>query len=308
MHSQSHLPLQNARKFAWLSIAAAIVTITLKLTAWQFTGSVGLLSDALESGVNLVAAIVALIALTIAAREPDEEHAYGHGKAEYFSSGVEGGLIILAAVGIFISAIPRFIHPQPLEQVGIGLAVSVVASIVNALVGWRLLIAAKQTRSIVLKADAEHLFTDVWTSMGVIIGVLLVSLTGWNRLDAMIAIGIGVNICFTGYRLVNDSVHGLLDTAIPAEDLATVEAVLNRYSNEYGVVTHALRSRESGTRRFVSFHVLVPGKWSVRQGHDLVGRIENDIRAALPETTVFTHLEPIEEPESWNDAGLDGVG
>ncbi|MCA9833114.1 MAG: cation transporter [Thermomicrobiales bacterium] len=308
MHSHSHLPLQNAKKFAWLSIAAAIVTITLKLLAWQFTGSVGLLSDALESGVNLVAAIVALIALTVAAREPDEEHAYGHGKAEYFSSGVEGGLIILAAVGIFISAIPRLIHPQPLEQIGIGLAVSVVASIVNALVGWRLLAAAKQTRSIVLKADAEHLFTDVWTSIGVIIGVLLVSLTGWNRLDAVIAIAIGVNICFTGYRLVNDSIHGLLDTAIPAEDLATVEAVLNHYSSEYGVVMHALRSRESGTRRFVSFHVLVPGKWSVRQGHDLVGRIEHDIREALPETTVFTHLEPIEEPESWNDTGLDGVG
>ncbi|MCO5214957.1 MAG: cation diffusion facilitator family transporter [Thermomicrobiales bacterium] len=296
----------NPRNFAWLSIAAALATIILKVGAWQLTGSVGLLSDALESGVNLVAAIVALIALTIAAREPDEEHAYGHGKAEYFSSGVEGGLIILAAVGIFISAIPRLLQPQEIERVGIGLAIAVIAAIINGLVGWRLMIAARQTRSIVLRADAHHLFTDVWTSVGVVAGVALVAFTGWLRLDAIIAIAIGINIIFTGYKLVNASIHGLLDTAIPMEDLDKVERVLRRYQMEHDIVTHALRTRESGTRRFVSMHVLVPGDWTVRQGHDLVGAIERDIRDVLPETTVFTHLEPIDEPESWDDAGLDG--
>lgn len=296
----------NPRNFAWLSIAAALATIVLKVSAWQLTGSVGLLSDALESGVNLVAAIVALIALTIAAREPDEEHAYGHGKAEYFSSGVEGGLIILAAVGIFISAIPRLLQPQEIERVGIGLAVAVIAAIINGLVGWRLLIAARQTRSIVLRADAHHLFTDVWTSVGVVAGVALVSVTGWLRLDAIIAIAIGINIIFTGYKLVNASIHGLLDTAIPIEDLDKVERVLRRYQMEHNIVTHALRTRESGTRRFVSMHVLVPGDWTISQGHELVQQLESDIRDALPETTVFTHLEPVDEPESWNDAGLDG--
>lgn len=296
----------NPRNFAWLSIAAALATITLKVGAWQLTGSVGLLSDALESGVNLVAAVVALIALTIAAREPDEEHAYGHGKAEYFSSGVEGGLIILAAVGIFISAIPRLIHPQEIDRVGIGLAVAIVAAIINGLVGWRLLIAARQTRSIVLRADAHHLFTDVWTSVGVVAAVAIVSVTSWLRLDAIIAMVIGVNIIFTGYKLVNDSIHGLLDTAIPAEDLEKVERVLRDYRLEHDIHTHALRTRESGTRRFVSMHVLVPGDWTIRQGHEVVQQLEQDIRDALPETTVFTHLEPIDEPESWNDAGLDG--
>lgn len=296
----------NPRNFAWLSIAAALATITLKVGAWQLTGSVGLLSDALESGVNLVAAVVALIALTIAAREPDEEHAYGHGKAEYFSSGVEGGLIILAAVGIFISAIPRLIHPQEIDRVGIGLAVAIVAAIINGLVGWRLLIAARQTRSIVLRADAHHLFTDVWTSVGVVAAVAIVSVTSWLRLDAIIAMVIGVNIIFTGYKLVNDSIHGLLDTAIPAEDLDKVERVLRDYRLEHDIHTHALRTRESGTRRFVSMHVLVPGDWTIRQGHEVVQQLEQDIRDALPETTVFTHLEPIDEPESWNDAGLDG--
>ncbi len=302
MATHSH----NPRNFAWLSIAAALATIILKVGAWQLTGSVGLLSDALESGVNLVAAIVALIALTIAAREPDEEHAYGHGKAEYFSSGVEGGLIILAAVGIFISAIPRLLQPQEIERVGIGLAVAVIAAIINGLVGWRLMIAARHTRSIVLQADAHHLFTDVWTSVGVVVGVALVAFTGWLRLDAIIAIAIGINIIFTGYKLVNASIHGLLDTAIPMEDLDKVERVLRRYQMEHDIVTHALRTRESGTRRFVSMHVLVPGDWTVSQGHDLVGAIERDIRDVLPETTVFTHLEPIDEPESWDDAGLDG--
>ncbi len=297
---------KSLTSFAWLSIAAAIATITLKMTAWRLTDSVGLLSDALESVVNLVAAIVALIALTIAAREPDEEHAYGHGKAEYFSTGLEGGLIFLASFGIFYSAVPRLINPEPLESIGIGLALATLASAINGLVGWRLMRAAKEHRSITLESDAKHLFTDVWTSVAVVAGVFLVPITGWARLDAILAIIVGINILYTGVQLINRSAHGLLDTAIEDEDLRVVEGVLQRFENEFDIHTHALRTRQSGSRRFVSMHVLVPGEWSVTRGHERVGEIENAIREALPETTVFTHLEPIEEPESWNDSGLDG--
>lgn len=306
MSTSPTTPPKSLAPFAWLSIAAAIITITLKTWAWWATGSVGLLSDALESVVNLVAAIVALIALTVAAREPDEEHAYGHGKAEYFSSGVEGGLVFIAAIGIFYTAIPRLITPEPLEGVGPGLVMATIASAINGAVGWRLMRAAKEYRSITLESDAKHLFTDVWTSVAVIGGVFLVTLTGWGRLDAILAIGVGINILLTGYELLNRSVHGLLDTAISDDEMRVVTAVLENYHNEHGVLTHAIRTRQAGRRRFVSMHVLVPGSWTVSRGHDLVAEIEADIRAALPETTVFTHLEPIEEPESWNDDGLDG--
>lgn len=299
-------PPKSLAPFAWLSIAAAIITIALKTWAWWATGSVGLLSDALESVVNLVAAIVALIALTVAAREPDEEHAYGHGKAEYFSSGVEGGLVFIAAIGIFYTAIPRLFNPEPLEGVGLGLVMATIASAINGAVGWRLMRAAKEYRSITLESDAKHLFTDVWTSVAVIGGVFLVTITGWGRLDAILAIGVGINILLTGYELINRSVHGLLDTAIPDDEMEKVTAVLERFQHEQGVLTHAIRTRQAGRRRFISMHVLVPGSWTVSRGHDLVAEIEADIRAALPESTVFTHLEPIEEPESWNDAGLDG--
>lgn len=297
---------KNLAPFAWLSIAAAVVTIALKTWAWRATGSVGLLSDAMESVVNLVAAIVALIALTVAAREPDQEHAYGHSKAEYFSSGLEGGLVLIAAIGIFYTSVPRLIHPEPLEGVGLGLVMATIASAINGAVGWRLMRAAREYRSITLESDAKHLFTDVWTSVGVIGGVFLVAITGWARLDAILAIGVGINILLTGYQLINRSAHGLLDSAIPDEDMEVVMKVLNHYQHERGILTHAIRTRQAGRRRFVSMHVLVPGTWSVRRGHELVGEIEADIRAALPDTTVFTHLEPIEEPSSWNDTGLDG--
>ncbi len=292
--------------FAWLSIAAALVTIVLKMVAWQLTGSVGLLSDALESVVNLIAAIAALIALNVAAREPDEEHAYGHGKAEYFSSGFEGGLIFLAALGIFYSAFPRLIDPEPLEDVGIGLVIALVASAINGLVGMRLMRAAREYRSVTLEADARHLFTDVWTSVGVVVGIGVVTVTGWNRLDALLAIAVGINVLVTGYQLVNRSIHGLLDTAISARDLEALQRVLDGWQQEHGILTHALRTRQAGRRRFVSMHVLVPGHWTVDQGHDVVVEIERDIRRSLPDTTVFTHLEPLENPVSWNDSGLDG--
>lgn len=297
---------QSLTSYAWLSIAAAIVTITLKMYAWQVTDSVGLLSDALESVVNLVAAIVALIALTVAAREPDEEHAYGHGKAEYFSSGLEGGFIFLAACGIFYTATPRLFDPQPLDDVGIGLVLATIASVINGLVGWRLMRAAREYRSITLESDAKHLFSDVWTGIAVVGGVLIVSLTGWARLDAALAIAVGINIIFTGIELIKRSVNGLLDAAISDEDLAVMQEVLDRYQKDHGVMTHAIRTRQSGRRSFISMHVLVPGTWTVSRGHELVEELEADIRQALPGTTLFTHLEPVEEPESWNDTHLDG--
>lgn len=294
-------------RFAWLSIVAAIVAISLKMLAYWLTGSVGLLSDALESVVNLVAAVAALIALIVAAREPDEEHAYGHGKAEYFSSGLEGLLILFAAVTIVWVAIRRLIDPAPIESAGIGLVVAVVASGVNLVVALRLFTASKRYNSITLEADARHLVTDVWTSAGVVVGIIAVQLTGWTRLDPIIALAVAVNIVWTGYHLLRRSMLGLLDTAIPPEELQIVEKVLDRYRAGGEVQTHALRTRQAASRRFVSVHILVPGAWSVERGHDLADRIEHEIRSDLPGTTVFTHLEPIEDESSWADAGLDGA-
>jgi cation diffusion facilitator family transporter len=292
-------------RYAWLSITTAIVTIALKAIAYQLTGSVGLLSDALESLVNLVAGVAALIALTVAERAPDEEHGYGHTKAEYFSSGLEGMLVLVAALGIVVTAVPRLIDPQPIEQVGVGLVVSTVASLINGAVAWRLFRAAAVYRSVTLSADARHLMTDVWTSVGVLIGVALVALTGWNRLDALVALAVAANILWTGWRLIRESVLGLLDTALPADDLKVIAGVLSRYRSDYGVETHALRSRQAGTRRFMSVHVLVPGGWTVQRGHHLLEQMEADISAALPETTVFTHLESLDDPASWDDVTLD---
>ena len=301
-------PYQTAQtsltRFAWLSIAAAIITIGLKAAAYRLTGSVGLLSDALESLVNLVAAIMALAMLTIAARPPDEEHAYGHNKAEYFSSGVEGALIVLAAVSIGWTAWPRLLQPQLIEQPGLGLAISVAASILNFVVARILFAAARRYHSITLEADARHLMTDVWTSAGVLIGIGAVVLTGWERLDPIIALLVAANIIWTGVQFVRQSALGLLDTALPAEEQVAVRQVLDRYAQPE-MQFHALRTRQSGARRFVSLHVLVPGKWTVHQGHTLLEQIEGDIRAALPNMTVFTHLESLDDPTSWQDTALD---
>lgn len=291
-------------RFAWLSLAAAILTIGLKAGAYALTGSVGLLSDALESIVNLVAAIIALIALTVAHQEPDEEHAYGHEKAEYFASGIEGGLILLAAASIAYAAIDRLIHPQSVEQIGLGLAISVLASLINLGVAVRLRRAGREYRSITLEADAKHLMTDVWTSVGVILGVAAVAVTRWERLDPMIALLVAANIVWSGVQLVRRSALGLLDTALPTEERARIDAVLERYATS-GVQFHALRTREAGSRRFMSVHVLVPGEWTVQDGHALLEKIERDIRGEVPGLTVFTHLEPLNDPVSWADATLD---
>jgi cation diffusion facilitator family transporter len=294
-------------RYAWLSIAAALLTIGMKTTAYYLTGSVGLLSDALESLVNLAGALMALAMLTIAARPADEEHAYGHTKAEYFSSGFEGALILVAAVMITVTAVRRLISPEPLEQVGLGLIISIAASLINLGVALVMLPAAKRYNSITLEADARHLLTDVWTSVGVIIGVALVAITGWLRLDPLVALVVAANIVWTGVRIIRKSIRGLMDIAIPVEEQNALSKVLEPYE-QTGVQFHALRTRQSASRRFVSFHVLVPGEWSVHQGHQLLERIEAGIRNAVPEVTVFTHLESLEDPASWNDSALDRTG
>ncbi len=293
-------------RFAWLSIAAAVLTIALKSAAYFLTGSIGLLSDAVESLVNLVGALMALAMLTIAARPADEDHAYGHGKAEYFSSGVEGTLILIAAVSIGVAAIQRLLSPKPLEQIGFGLGVSIVASLVNLFVALVLSRAGKRYHSITLEANAQHLMTDVWTSAGVLLGVGAVALTGLERLDPIVALLVAGNIIWAGVRIVRKSVLGLMDTALPIEEQKVIQGVLERY-RQSGMQYHALRTRQAGARRFVSFHVLVPGVWTVQRGHNLLEHIESDLRLALPNTTVFTHLESLNDPASWDDTTLDHV-
>ena len=294
----------NLTRYAWLSIAAAVATIALKTMAYLLTGSVGLLSDAVESLVNLVGAVMALSMLTVASRPADEDHSYGHSKAEYFSSGVEGTLILIAALSIVVAAVRRLLAPQPLEQIGVGIAVSVAASLVNLAVALVLVRAGRQHHSITLEANAQHLFTDVWTSAGVIVGVLAVAATDWLPLDPIVALLVAANIVWTGTRIVRRSILGLMDTALPVGELAAVKAALDSHLND-GIEYHALRTRQSGARRFVSLHVLVPGAWTVHRGHELLEDLEARIRAVVPNVTVFTHLESLDDPASWEDQLLD---
>src|SRR3954467_1746078 len=291
-------------RLLWLSVAAAVATISLKVVARALTGSVGVPSDAAESVVNLVAAVVAMAALRWSVKPADEEHAYGHAKAEYFSAGVEGALILIAAAGIAVAAVARLLDPQPLESVGVGLAVSSAASLINLTVGLALLRTGRRARSIVREADGKHLITDVWTSVGVIVGVAGVALTGWERLDPIIALLVAVNIVVTGTGLVRRSVGGLMDQALAEPELQTIRAALAPFK-EKGIEFHALRTRQAGRRAFVSVHVLVPQAWTVQRGHDQVERVEAALREQLPYATVFTHLEPIEDPRSYADTRLD---
>jgi cation diffusion facilitator family transporter len=294
----------STRRYVVLSIVAAVLTISLKLGAYLLTGSVGLFSDAAESVVNLVAALAALWALLYAARPPDEEHAFGHDKAEYFSSGLESALILLAAGWIGVSAWDRLADPQPLQNVGIGLTVALVATAINGGVALVILRAGRRLRSITLRADAQHLFTDVWTSLGVVLGIATVQLTGWLVLDPLIALVVAANILWTGVRLLRDTAQGLLDRALPPEDQAAICGVLSGYEKR-GIRFHALRTRASGPRRFISMHVLVPGEWTVQRGHDLSEKIERDLAAVLPQSTYFIHIEPSEDPVSFADQTLD---
>jgi cation diffusion facilitator family transporter len=292
-------------KFAWLSIGAAIATIALKTGAFVLTGSVGLLSDAIESLVNLAGAIMALIMLTIAARPADDDHVYGHSKAEYFASVTEGILILGAAIGIIFTAVQRLINPHPLEQLGIGLAVSIAASVINFIVARVLLNQGRKRNSITLEADAHHLMTDVWTSVGVIGGVAIAGFTGWSILDPLVAILVALNIIWTGIQLVRRSVSGLMDEALPEGDQKKIQDVMAKY-REKGVDFHALRTRQAAARRFMSVHILVPGEWTVHDAHHVAEYFESDIRTTLGGViTVFTHLEPAEDELSMDDMYLD---
>jgi cation diffusion facilitator family transporter len=291
-------------RFAILSVLAALVTIGLKAGAYLLTGSVGLLSDALESFVNLIAALVALLALSVAARPADDEHAYGHTKAEYFSSGFEGALIVIAAATIVVAAVGRLIAPRPIEAPGLGLTITGIASVINLVVALVLQRAGRRHESITLEADGQHLMADVWTSLGVIIGVGAAALTGWLWLDAMVAIAVAINVLRSGVRLLRRSMLGLLDTSLPDETLATITSILESHGKA-GVRYHALRTRQAGARRFISCHILVPGHWTVQRGHDLLEQIEERIREAVPRSVVDTHLEPIEDPVSWEDTRLE---
>lgn len=295
---------KSLTRFAWLSIAAALVTIGLKTAAYLITGSVGLLSDAVESLVNLLGGIMALAMLTIAARPADEDHAYGHGKAEYFSSGLEGGLILVAAVSIAVAAVLRLITPQPLHELGIGLTVSVAAAVVNLIVALLILRAGRKHNSITLEANAKHLLTDVWTSVGVVAGIGLVVVTGWQWLDPVVALLVAANIIWTAIGIMRRSVGGLMDISISAADLEAVRKIFQTYEAD-SVKFHALRTRQSGAQRFISVHVLVPGDWTVQRGHELLEKIEADIRRAVADAVVFTHLESLDDPASWEDEGLE---
>ncbi len=293
-----------ASAFAWLPIAAALATMALKGWAYLATRSVGLLADALESLVNLAAALVTLVALRIAERPPDDTHLYGHEKAEYFASGVEGTLIVVAAVSIAVSAGERLLHPRALLRLDLGLVLAGAATAVNLALGLFLLRAGRSRRSIALRGSGLHLLTDVWTSVGVLVALVAVRTTGWQPLDPLVGLAVAAQIAWTGGRLVHTSVGGLMDSALPPEQVRAVAEVLDGYAGR-GVRYHALRTRRSGTRSFVSCHVQVPGSWTVQEGHDLLEEIEEAIRHRLPDASLLTHLEPVEDPRSWSDEALD---
>jgi len=291
-------------RFAWLSIGVAIITIALKTIAYFQTGSVGLLSDALESRVNLAGAVMALAMLYVASRPEDKNHHFGHSKAEYFSSGMEGGFIIIAAGGIAYTAIERLINPQPLEQLGVGLMVSAIAGVINFAAALVIGHNGRKHNSVTLIANSKHLMTDVWTSLGVLGGVGLVVITGWAPLDSFVAIAVAINIVWSGIGILRQSVSGLMDSVLPDEELQLIREKINEILPE-GTIFHALMTRQAGARRFVSFHVLVPGNWTIEQGHVVLEKLEVEITQLLPNMVVFTHIEPLDDPASWKDQVLD---
>lgn len=297
--------MRDLSRFAWLSVAAAVATITMKTAGYFVTGSVGLLSDAAESLVNLVAAVVALVVLKIIAKPADSDHEFGHSKAEYFSAGLEGAMIFIAAGFIIAAAIGRLMDPQPFESVGLGLVLSVLASVVNLVVALILLRAGREHNSITLTADGKHLMADVWTSAGVIVAVLLVWLTEWWWLDPVIALAVALNILYTGYSLLVEAGGGFMDKAMEGEDRADVDRILDSHRDpKRRIDVHEVRTRVSGRQRFIEFHVLVPGKWSVEHGHDILEAMEDDLRDRFPGVHISSHLEPIEDERAYGDVDL----
>lgn len=292
-------------RYALLSLVAALLTLLIKLVAWRLTGSVGLLSDALETVVNVAAALMALSMLRLAMRPPDAGHAYGHSKAEYFSSAFEGAMIVVACALIVNAAWPRLWHPQALDLPLAGLALAVCAALINFGVARVLRAAGRRHDSITLRADASHLFADVWTTAGVVVGVTLDWWSGWHQLDALVALGVALHILWAGWKLLAESVNGLMDSAWPAADQAVLDALLDDYRQGHGIAFHAIRTRCAGPRRFLSLHVLVPGAWSVQSGHDLVERLERELAARIPRLSIMSHMEPLEDPVSYADVDLD---
>lgn len=302
-------------RYGWLSIAAAVSTIGLKAYAYWLTGSVGLLSDALESLINLVAAVIMLIVLSISSRPPDDGHAYGHEKIEYFSSGAEGIMILLAAFSIGMTAWERLWAPQILQQLDVGIAISVFASLINLAVAKILINVGKRRQSITLESDGKHLMTDVWTTVGIIVGIAIISvgnhfevslalakqwgMNGWEILDPIIAILVALNIVWAGLQLIRRTASGLMDAALSADEQAAIVGVLEGFVVADHIAYHALRTRYAGARRFMSVHVLVPGDWTVQQGHDFVESIEKQLATLFDNIDIDTHLEPIEDRASW---------
>jgi cation diffusion facilitator family transporter len=298
---------RKATFYAGLSVVTSLVTVALKFAAWYFTGSVGLLSDAIESLVNLAAALVALLTLNYAEQVADEDHNFGHEKAEYFSSGIEGTLIFVAAIAIVATAVPRLADPQPLEAMGLGLVLSVLAALANAGCAWALMQGARAHRSITLEADAHHLLSDVWTTAGVIVAVLLVYATGWLWLDPVVAILVAIQVLFAGWVLIRRSFDGLMDKAIPENERQAIVTVLESVRGD-GCDYHLLRTRQAGRKHFADVHVLVPGALTVQQGHDIMERIEREVARTAPNVEILIHLEPIEDPKSWDEPGKPMVG
>ncbi|GAC83572.1 cation-efflux pump [Gordonia paraffinivorans] len=295
---------RDLTRFALLSIVTAVAVFALKVVAWWVTGSVGLLSDALESIVNVVAAVAAFVALRVAAKPPDSGHNFGHTKAEYFSAVFEGVLIVVAAVIIVVSAVDRLLHPRELESVGLGLGISIAATVLNGAVGLFLIAVGRRHRSLTLEADGKHLMTDVATTIGVVIAVFLVAWTGWLPLDPIIAIAVAVNIMVVGFGLVKRSGAGLMDSALPDEQLEAIEAVLDRHRAD-GIVFHDIRTREAGHQRFVQLHMLVPGDWSVQRAHDLAEEVEGELHDAVADLSITTHIEPVGDPRAYEEWRLD---
>jgi cation diffusion facilitator family transporter len=296
---------RTLENYAWLSIVAAVATIVIKTLAWYVTGSVGLLSDALESLINLAAALLLLSMLRVSAVPPDHLHPYGRYKAEYFASGIEGALIVIAAASIAYAAVPRLFAPQPLDAPMLGIALSGVATAINLGVALRLLSVGKRLHSIALEADGHHLMTDVWTSAGVVAGVALVAATGWLILDPLIAFAVAVHIVWAGVTLMRRSFAGLLDAAIPVSEQAEIEKIFAEYRRRYGIDFHAALTRQAGARRFISFHLLVPDAWPVDRAHQLSEEIEERIRSLVPNAITLSHIEPISQPSSYDDIKLE---
>jgi cation diffusion facilitator family transporter len=293
---RSKLPAWSPRTLMWASVVVAIMTITLKTLAWWITDSVGLLSDAMESLVNLASAVFGLVMVTVAARPADAEHPYGHHKAEYFSSGFEGILIIVAAIGIIWTASHRIFDPQPIEQVGLGLALSIISSVLNGLLAWVMFGAAKTHRSIALEADAKHLVTDVWTSVGVVMGIGLVSLTGWLWLDALVAIAVALNILKEGVHLIWRSSQGLMDEAVEPETIAKINETLAGFAYQRDEVSiirfDHITTRQAGQRLFVDLHMHMPSSWTLGRAAALRTSVEQALMSAVPGLRASIQLLP----------------